>query len=367
MSNQQTDQSKWKRIRSTELCSLAILALLVLVLIAFEVLSWKTGLNRQGSVPYYLLLVFTPVGKGLLFALMLYLIACIIRMSVWLLIMLRRNKDPRHHIRSIWNTLRRLYGEIKPLVRVFVPPTLSLFVGASIIGIFDAMNVGRLADSVVLGWDKALTGTYPFIFWTSVSYPEWFLAPVIFSFQWLPVIILAFSFYLFRFHRNLMYEFAAAISLSIVIMLPFWYAIPVMSPHDRFIDNVYHQSVPADIAENLKTHQPAAVIAAFLGTTRDLKTREIGGYYPTSTIPSAHVTWGVIFAYYAFRLRRKRWWVPAAAIALFSTLGTFILAQHYFVDVPAGIAAAALSILIASRLSNIDRERNLLQPRAATA
>jgi len=121
-----------------------------------------------------------------------------------------------------------------------------------------------------------------------------------------------------------------------------------MSPHDRFIHNVYDLSIPTSVEPYLESYVPHQEIATFLDGMRERK-KDLS-VMPTSTFPSAHVAWGAFLVYYAYRVQR---WLVVLALpfAIFSSIGTFLLAQHYFVDLPAGILVAVVAIYIVRRLA----------------
>jgi membrane-associated phospholipid phosphatase len=74
---------------------------------------------------------------------------------------------------------------------------------------------------------------------------------------------------------------------------------------------------------------------------------------PTSTIPSAHIFWASIVGYYLFRTKKWLGWITLPVL-LASSFGTVLLAQHYFLDIPAGMAVAAIAIWLAE---GIGREK----------
>jgi len=68
---------------------------------------------------------------------------------------------------------------------------------------------------------------------------------------------------------------------------------------------------------------------------------------PTTTFPSSHAAWAIIAMIFAFEgsLLAGTLFTP---FLLLSAFGTFYLAQHYFIDAPAGIIVGIVSALIAS-------------------
>jgi membrane-associated phospholipid phosphatase len=140
--------------------------------------------------------------------------------------------------------------------------------------------------------------------------------------------------------------------------------VPVLSPQDRYIDNIYQLQIsppaPASLVVAVANYHPQPEIAAFLQTIR---TGKVGlPALPTSTFPSAHVLWAAIAGWYLFQAdadarrngRRtwRRWlgWI-ALPFLIASTFGTVLLAQHYFMDIPAALVIAALAIWLANSIA----------------
>ncbi|MEK7086938.1 MAG: phosphatase PAP2 family protein, partial [Patescibacteria group bacterium] len=58
-----------------------------------------------------------------------------------------------------------------------------------------------------------------------------------------------------------------------------------------------------------------------------------------------HVFWAVLLGYYIYRA--KKWFaIIISPILILSSFGTVFFAQHYFVDVPAGILTAFAAIFL---------------------
>ena len=122
-----------------------------------------------------------------------------------------------------------------------------------------------------------------------------------------------------------------------------WFTFPVLSPHDRFIDNVYELPLSSRVQGYIAGYQPQKEIVAFLEGMR--KSKENLSVLPTSTFPSAHVAWAVLLVYYAWRF--EPWFgLTMLPFAVLASLGTFLFAQHYFADLTTGILVSLLSILI---------------------
>lgn len=249
-------------------------------------------------------------------------------------------------------TLLRLRSEIskffKNVLVVGIPSVFAFYSMTSALGQMNLFNSTRLRDELLFQWDVLLTGTFPPLSLGSFAYPDWFIQVVVVSFMHLVPVLTIFAAYLFLTKQNLFREATGAFFLGLLILFVGWLVFPVMSPHDRFVDNVYNLSIPSSVQAYVDDYVPQGGIATFLEGMRERK--EDLSVMPTSTFPSAHVAWGTFLVYYAYRMQR---WLLVLALpfAALSSIGTFLLAQHYFVDLPAGILVAAVSILIARWLA----------------
>ena len=191
------------------------------------------------------------------------------------------------------------------------------------------------------------THTFPSLSFATFDYPVWFIKAVDSSFSSLVLVFALFGAYLFYANQKLFREAAVAFCLASLLAFAGWTLFPVLSPHDRFIDNVYELPIFAEAQVYAQEYQPQEEIQTFLTGMRESKKNL--DVLPTSTFPSAHVFWGSLLAYYAYRLHK---WLLLLALpfVLLSSIATFLFAQHYFVDVPAGIAVAILSVWAAKFL-----------------
>ena len=224
---------------------------------------------------------------------------------------------------------------------VVVPAFFLIFLTSFVLDGINAVDRFRLTDISFLNIDHALLGGYAFMVFGSVPYPTFFIQFIIFSFENLVGGLILAAFLLAYINMHVLREMIAAFCFCVLLMVPFWVAFPALSPQDRFVDNVYHLSIPSQIAAAISTYHPNEQIAAFLAGVRVNKNSLAD--MPTSTMPSAHAAWAVIIGYYLFRGKKWLGWV-ALPFLLASTAGTVILAQHYFLDIWAGILVAAFAI-----------------------
>lgn len=232
---------------------------------------------------------------------------------------------------------------LENLLGIGVPFLLAFYSLSLAIGQLNIFNKLRLQDELLVRWDFFLTHTFPPLALGSLHYPAWFVKAVEVSFMHLVPAFILFAAYLFLARQRLFREAAAAFFAGASMMFLGWIMFPVLSPHDRFIDNVYHLPAPPAIQEYVDNYHPQEEIKSSLERLR--MNKEGLSVLPTSTFPSAHVVWAVLFVYYAYRTHR---WLAFFAVpfAILSAIGTVLFAQHYFADIPAGILVAFVSILL---------------------
>ncbi len=230
---------------------------------------------------------------------------------------------------------------------LIVPAILFITIAALAMGEANMFAPARLQDVVVIGWEHALFGAYVFAALAAIHYPHWLVAFIIFSFENMSLALIGVGIFLAYVARVQFRELLVAFCIGILAMIPLWLVIPVLSPQDRFINNVYHLPDPPLVAAAVAAYHPQPAIANFLVAIRTSKAGLPA--LPTSTFPSAHVFWAALAGYYLFRARRP-WnvfgWI-ALPFLLAASFGTVLLAQHYFMDVPAGLGIAALAIWLA--------------------
>ena len=241
----------------------------------------------------------------------------------------------------------RLPKAVFDLFKLTFPILLNLILFSYVVGYVNAINRHRLIDSKLASVDFWLTGTYPFLKLETIRFPAWLIEAVEFSFSNLTVFLVLAAVITYLKNKTAFSKYAVAFFASILMMVPIWLAVPVMSPQDRFIDNVYHIKDPPRIASELRHFSPVPQVQTFLEEMR--RSKEGLDVMPTTTFPSSHAAWATIA--FIFLLEAS----GAASIffapfLILSTLGTFYLAQHYFVDTPAGILIGIISAVFVSFL-----------------
>ncbi|MCL5267000.1 MAG: phosphatase PAP2 family protein [Bacteroidetes bacterium] len=247
-----------------------------------------------------------------------------------------------HHLkRQADRWLRKAYE----MLRMVFPIFLNLFLLSYIVGYVNSANQHRWIDSKLAAADFWLTGTYPFLTLETIKFPVWLIEAVELSFLNLPFLLVIAALYVFFKNKRSFSKYVMAFFLSFAIMTPIWLLVPAMSPQDRFIDDVYQLRDPHGISSALQEYPPVPQVKRFLTHMRQSKKGL--EMMPTTTFPSSHAAWATLAAICLLEASP----VAAAVLGpflLLSTLGTFYLAQHYFVDTLAGVTIGVISTLLAS-------------------
>lgn len=314
--------------------------------------------DRSEILIYYLNLAFQPLKElgpwlviTILMGLLLYWVWIFIKAS------LKTVALPTLMLSSLRRFPSSFLKEAKFFGKYAAPSIISLIFLSSLLAYLNQTNSVNLKDEALMSLDFSLIGTHPYFSLASLSLPDWFYQMVVFSFEKLSLIVIIAAIYIFFKNKSVFKEFSASFCLVLFLMLPLWLIFPALSPQDRFIDNVYRLPISSAIAEEVEAYNPNHYVKQFLIEMRDRKEAGKNPYLPTSTMPSAHVAWAILAGYYFFRTRVASGIIFLPFLCL-STLGTVFLAQHYFIDIVAGIlisllAIATIRILINSRNSTI--------------
>lgn len=192
---------------------------------------------------------------------------------------------------------------------------------------------GRLENEMLMAWDKAVFGNYPFVWLHAAQNP---LKPVfddialliIWSFHGLSLLIGATIIYFVK-NRKIYPALVISFFMAMGIGLVFWQIIPANSPNNFILSE--NPSFPG--------YQPNKYVLEYQERVRE-RQKEMP---PVSTFPSSHVNWGVQIVYFWAVHNRKTLWLSIPWFLLM-VLGTVYLAQHYAVDILLGIPLGAVSI-----------------------
>jgi len=328
---------------------------LLVVFLMIVVSVFRLRIGEVGGLfdflPYYAGLLFGPVLQNVLgyFGAVLILLFIVFGV-VWIYGGVRGHNPHEKLTLHFGAAARRWWMEkLTVFLKAGLPTILVFFFVGLMMSYLNVINMEALRDNELLEWDRFLFGDYPFLALYEVSYPFWMVWSIAQSFSYLPFgFFILFFVALYR-DSKLFVKMAVTFSLAMVASVPLWHLFPVMSPHDRYIDNVYELPIAEDIAVRLESFSPQPELQRYLDLAREKKNNRLQEHYPTSTFPSAHVAWGVLFIYFSALLDRRLLWVTVP-VGVLSSVGTFFLAQHYVVDVPAGVVVALVAIWIVNRL-----------------
>ena len=131
--------------------------------------------------------------------------------------------------------------------------------------------------------------------------------------------------------------------------IPLWAKFPAHSPTNMYLFNVYERSFPSDIKQRVSEYRPDQSTFSFV----ERMFRQQKESPPVSTMPSMHIAWSVVLVYFFFKVSR---WSLVFSVPWFflSALGTVYLAQHYFVDILAGLPVGILAIAVSRKLVSLE-------------
>ena len=229
----------------------------------------------------------------------------------------------------------------------------ALATGAAIVALFTAQDADQVArfSARYWQWDTAIFGKGFYLravegmagvqgALAQWAYEKW-LVP-------LTGVLLAAAYvgaYLFRL-------FLLAFFIAIALGLLGWYLAPAVSPLEL---GVYPSvAAPREIAEEgealrARVRQTSGGWSASILFLRDFWQADGGNWLAVSSNPSFHVAAGTLIVAVAFLLHPIAG-IAAAVWQLYNMWGTVYLLQHYVIDIVAGVALGALSLIAARAL-----------------
>ena len=243
---------------------------------------------------------------------------------------------------SPWKVVRETARKLGAVLLDVLPAMILLLVLSLVFSEANGLDKTRLFDVSVIGWERFVAGTYVFAWLATIVWPHWLIAFVISCFLNVATIVILPALFVGYVTPRVFREMTAAFAIGMTILMFCWLAVPALSPQDRFVDDVYRLPVTANIAAAVAGYHPQPEIQAFLTNIRTGK--ESLPNLPTTTIPSAHIFWLGLAAYYFFKSKKWLGWITLPFIVA-SAFGTVLLAQHYLLDVVASVVVVGISIL----------------------
>lgn len=280
----------------------------------------------------------------------------LVHLMIWWVVIIVKQRDM--DVAGMWHKIRTEH--LPRMIRIVADfaKYVSIAIVAHLLSMSILSEISRAYKDHL--WDEALLRSDYFIFGKPlfVLLQEWtlfsvFSTLVIFSYGGLVTFLIVGIFYLSVVSEKNFRRLLAAFCFSLILGTPFWHLMPAIGPNFRYIDNIYHQPIPADIQTDLsaaKIVQPIREYQKQLVAGRKEEDVQI-----VSSIPSAHVMWAIILAYYLYISGRRLRYLVIPILTL-SAFGTGYLGMHYFIDIPLGILFGVGSIWLAKFFDPVSQE-----------
>lgn len=138
---------------------------------------------------------------------------------------------------------------------------------------------------------------------------------------------------------------STALIAAIILSLPIWYRCPALIPAERYLDNILAIDSPSFIAPSLAAYTPNTKLTNFQARMRATR---IGPTQGVTTMPSMHVAWALIIAFFLFQIAPKTAWVTLP-YNVFNAIAAIYTLEHYAIDIFAGLIIGIISIFLAQR------------------
>jgi len=252
-------------------------------------------------------------------------------------------------IKNFYFKLKKFFIGISSFIIIFLLIIIFFALVTSFLGKLAIDTKSRLINDTLMFMDKYILGDFGFIWCDNVKFLN-FLAPIIswsFGLLGLMMGIALIVFWLYK-SRFFFSKYIISMSLVLIIALPFWHYFPANSPSNGYFVNVYNKKIPYWIKVDLNKYN---FDNYFFNFSKKFSSNQVA---PVSTFPSMHVAWAIIIAYLFFKLNKKTAFV-FFPWCIFTILGTFCLAQHYFVDILLSLPLVLISILFSGLMVKIEK------------
>ena len=242
------------------------------------------------------------------------------------------------------------------LLSVFSISLVSLSVGVQFV--FMKADPVRVATMSVMftHWDHVLFGAYPWISWHSFFTGPCLQQFIYFSYSSLVSVLIIVLVVSFLHKTHILRKLVLSFCLVTFLGMPFWIALPSLSPDLMYRVNILGVSVQSDVKESLEGTSFSKITEDTLDTLEKFWSDPKKESLPVTSFPSMHAAWGVIVTVVGIEL-----WAPSAFFLipwlLAELVATVLTLEHYAVDTIFGALLGLLALCVASRLLSFDKKR----------
>jgi membrane-associated phospholipid phosphatase len=185
------------------------------------------------------------------------------------------------------------------------------------------------------------------------------------AYNLMTLLLSAFLIYAIFLRQSLARRFLLFFFITQVIALPFWFAVPALSPYNFYTGGISPQEVSASAMTQFSAYHPSAILITELSSAEQRQSAAGSGYRDLTNFPSMHAAWGIGLVYFGVTA-----FGAAAAYVLvpwfiFEMAGALYTGEHYAIDLLAGILVACIALWIIDRL--LDLEKRYYQDKTSFA
>lgn len=256
----------------------------------------------------------------------------------------------------------RMAGSLAGLIALYTYAFIANFVAMNALCQPDRLRV-VWASEFLMRVDHAIFGTYvPFETHEQALF-QTLSAPMLSCYLGLSWVVSLVLVALCVFHAKQFRQYVLAFLMVMFLALPGWFALPAVSPSEAYRLNRLRASVPIDIA--LETAAPIVhlhpKVVEFLGQIEAFESAPSQGVFAITCFPSLHVAWGMIAVWFGCTLYARSVFL-LVPWGMLNAMGAIFTLQHYAIDVVAGMAVAAIAVVLVRRLVALEARQGLAPP-----
>jgi hypothetical protein len=216
-----------------------------------------------------------------------------------------------------------------------------ILAGSLVLKDFSRISAARVAAAsrVLMMADYQLFGVYLPFWLQRLNVLPWLGQLLIDSYRhlWLFVGLVFFALLVAR--RDLLRKFVLAFFLVGFLSLPFWHRWPAISPNWMYRKNILHVSLANLPARESLQAKVSPGLQFYFTQLEQRWVDPTNLTFAVTNFPSMHAAWGLIVAYFAFRLWKKSALLLVPWTTLNAVAAIYVL-EHYGVDVVLGLGLA---------------------------